>query len=363
MSLFDTLARRALFSFDAETAHGLSIKALKAGFPPSPQVPADTRLRVSLAGLDLPNPVGMAAGYDKNAEVPDALFRLGFGFAEAGSITPLPQAGNAKPRVFRLDSARGVINRLGFNNEGHAACVARLKARRPGGVFGANLGANKDSVDRAADYVKGIAAFYGFCDYFTVNISSPNTPGLRDLQAKAALNDLLTRVMAARDAQASKAARKTPVFLKIAPDLTDADLDDIAASVLETKPDGLIVSNTTLSRTGVAGHLHAKEGGGLSGAPLFERSTIVLAKMRQRAGTALPIVGAGGIMDAATAIAKMQAGANAVQLYTGFIYGGPGLIGRMLRDMIARMDKDGARSIASYTGTETAAWAARPLPG
>ncbi len=362
MSLLDTLAQKALFSLDAETAHGLSIKALKAGIVPMPTVPADLRLHVSLAGLDLPNPAGMAAGYDKNADVPDALFRLGFGFVEAGSVTPLPQAGNPKPRVFRLETHRGVINRLGFNNEGHAACLAKLKARRPGGVFGINLGANRDSTDRTDDYVKGIAAFYGLCDYFTVNISSPNTPGLRDLQAKAALDDLLSRVLAARDARAVTDVRMPPVFLKIAPDLTEADLDDIAASVMETKADGLIVSNTTLARMAVAGHPNAKEAGGLSGAPLFDRSTVVLAKMRRRVGPDLPIVGAGGIMDAATAIAKMHAGASAVQLYTGLIYGGPGLIARILADIIARMDRDGVQRVTDYTGTDTAAWAAKTIP-
>lgn len=362
MSLIDSLAKRALFSLDAEAAHGLSIKALKAGLVPIPSVPSDPRLRVSLAGLDLPNPIGMAAGYDKNAEVPDALFRLGFGFVEAGSITPLPQAGNPKPRVFRLESHRGVINRLGFNNVGHAACLARLKARRPGGVFGINLGANKDSADRTGDYVKGIEAFYPHASYFTVNISSPNTPGLRDLQAKAALDDLLKRVLAARDAQTAQARKKLPVFLKIAPDLTEADLDDIAASVLDAKADGLIVSNTTLSRTAVAVHKNAKEAGGLSGAPLFERSTIVLAKMRQRVGPALPIIGVGGITDAATAIAKMQAGATAMQLYTGLIYGGPGLIAQMLREMIGRMERDGVLRVSDYTGSETERWAAKPIP-
>ncbi len=357
----DTLARKALFRFDAETAHGLSIRALTAGLVPAPAVPSDPRLHVSLAGIDLPNPIGMAAGYDKNAQAVNPLLRLGFGFVEAGSVTPLPQAGNPKPRVFRLEAQRGVINRLGFNNDGHAACLARLREAPPAGVLGINIGANKDSADRAADYVKGIETFYAHAAYLTVNISSPNTPGLRDLQAKAALDGLLTRVMTARNAQASKSGRRVPVFLKIAPDLTEADLDDIAGSVAATGTDGLVVSNTTLSRHGVEGHPNGGEAGGLSGAPLFERSTIVLAKARQRVGPALPIIGVGGISDAQTAIAKMQAGATAVQLYTGLIYGGPGLIARMLGAMIARMDRDGAKRVSDYTGTEAALWADKPL--
>ena len=360
-ALADRLARRALFLLDAETAHGLSIKAMKSGLMPFPVVPADPRLAVDLADLRLPNPLGMAAGYDKNGEVIDPLLRLGFGFTEAGSVTPLPQPGNPKPRIFRLERHDGVINRLGFNNEGHEACLARLKARRPHGVVGINIGANKDSADRAGDYVLGIERFYPFASYFTVNISSPNTPGLRDLQAKAALGELLGRVMAARDGEAERAGRTVPVFLKIAPDLGESDLDDIAEAVTAAKTDGLIVSNTTLSRTGVEDHPASKESGGLSGAPLFERSTIVLAKMRKRMGAAFPIIGVGGITDAATAIAKMEAGANAVQFYSGLVYGGPGLVARMLNGMIARIERDGTASVGDYTNRATESWAAKPI--
>ncbi len=361
-TLMDAIGRKALFLLDAETAHGLSITALKSGLAPCPRVPADPRLGVDLAGISLPNPLGMAAGYDKNGEVIDALLALGFGFTEAGSITPRPQPGNPKPRVFRLEKHRGVINRLGFNNEGHEACLKRLAARKPNGVVGINIGANKDSEDRTGDYVEGIARFYRLASYFTVNVSSPNTPGLRNLQAKAALDDLLGRVIAARDAAAADAGHAVPVFLKIAPDLGESDLDDIAQAVTDAGTEGLIVSNTTLSRAGVEDHPAAHEAGGLSGAPLFERSTIVLAKIRQRMGPDFPLVGVGGITDAQSAIAKMEAGANAVQFYSGLVYGGPGLVARMLAGMIDRIERDGAVSIADYTNRTSADWAAKPIP-
>ena len=245
MSLIDRLGRRALFLFDPETAHGLSISALRCGLPAAAAAPRDARLKVSVCGLDFPNPLGMAAGYDKNAEVPDALLSLGFGFAEAGTITPLPQPGNPKPRIFRLTQDEAVINRLGFNNEGHEAATRRLAARkgRPG-IVGVNVGANKDSADRIADYEKGVARFAALASYLTINISSPNTPGLRNMQARAQLAELLARVTAARNA----APARPPIFLKIAPDLAEAELEDIAAEVTEKDIDGVIVSNTTISR-------------------------------------------------------------------------------------------------------------------
>lgn len=362
-TLIDAAARRLLFSLDAEAAHDLSIKALKCGLVPASSPPANRRLAVELAGLSLPNPIGMAAGYDKNGEVVDALLRLGFGFTEAGSITPNPQPGNPRPRIFRLEAHKGVINRLGFNNEGHEACLARLKARVDrGGVLGVNIGANKDSADRTADYVAGVERFAPFAGYLAVNISSPNTPGLRDLQARAALDDLLKRVMAARDATTEQAGRKVPVFLKIAPDLGETDMDDIAEAVANAGTDGLIISNTTLARSEVAGHPSAGEIGGLSGAPLFERSTIVLAKMRRRMGADFPIIGVGGITDAVSALTKLEAGANAVQLYSGLVYGGPGLIARMLKEMIARLDRDGVPSISAYTNRANDFWADKLLP-
>ena len=267
--LFEMLGRRALFAFDAEQAHGLSIAGLKTGLVTC-AVPADTALAVKVAGLQFPNPLGMAAGYDKNAEVPDALLNLGFGFAEVGTITPRPQAGNPRPRIFRLPEDRAVINRLGFNNEGHDAAFKRLSARAgKSGIVGVNIGANKDAEDRIADYVAGIRRFYQPARYFTVNISSPNTPGLRNLQARGALHELLSRVLEARDEESGKCTLRRPVFLKIAPDLADAELDDIAAEAIEQKLDGIIVSNTTLSRAGLAG-ASRNEAGGLSGVPLFE---------------------------------------------------------------------------------------------
>ena len=273
MGLIDGFARSALFTLDPETAHGLSISALKSGLVPGCRADRDPRLAVTVAGLTFPNPVGMAAGYDKNAEVPNELIRLGFGFAEIGTLTPKPQQGNPKPRIFRLVKDHAVINRLGFNNHGHDAAHARISGRRMQGLLGVNIGANKDSDDRVGDYVAGISRFADVADYFTVNISSPNTPGLRNLQTREALSDLLGRVLAERDQK----SKRIPVFLKIAPDLTEPDLDDIAAECLAHRLDGVIVSNTTLSRTGLSADPKTREAGGLSGRPVFERSTIVLA--------------------------------------------------------------------------------------
>lgn len=295
---FSDLARRGLFLLDPETAHGASITALKSGLLPSCRVPADPRLACTVAGLNFPNPLGMAAGYDKNGDVPDALLKLGFGFTEVGTVTPRPQAGNDKPRIFRLTADRAVINRLGFNNEGHDAVYKRLAERLTGrgnadGIVGVNIGANKDSADRIADYVAGISRFYPVASYFTVNISSPNTPGLRDLQARESLCALLDAVLAARAEAAVRHGKSLPVFLKIAPDLTEEGLDDIAAEALAHDLDGLIVSNTTLSREGLTDRVHAGEAGGMSGAPLFQRSTAILARMRRRVGPELPIIGVG----------------------------------------------------------------------
>jgi dihydroorotate dehydrogenase len=360
-TMFATFLRPVLFGIDAEKAHAMAIGALKTGLMPASSYRRDPRLRVNIAGLSVPNPLGMAAGFDKNAEVPDALLRLGFGFVEVGTVTPRPQSGNPKPRVFRLVEDNAVVNRLGFNNEGHAAAFQRLRARQETGIVGVNLGANKDSADRADDYVCGINAFYDVADYFTVNISSPNTPGLRDLQARASLADLLARVMTARDRLADKGERAVPVFLKIAPDLTEADLDDIAAELLANKLEGLIVSNTTLSRTGIASK-NRSEAGGLSGVPLFERSTIVLAKMRQRLGRYAAIIGVGGINSGETALAKIEAGADLVQLYTGFIYEGPGLPMSVVDSLANALDRSGKTSISQHVGMHTAEWAAKPIP-
>ncbi len=358
--LFRALGRKVLFSLDPEDAHGLSIKALKSGLVPACAAHNDPALRVAIAGLSFPNPLGMAAGYDKNAEVPDALLRLGFGFAEVGTLTPLPQSGNPKPRIFRLVEDSAVINRLGFNNEGHDAALRRLSARRVhAGIVGVNIGANKDAIDRVADYVAGIRKFHAVASYFTVNISSPNTPGLRDLQARDSLRELLGKVLDARDAQPGV---RRPVFLKIAPDLPEAGLDDIAAEIALHPLDGLIISNTTLSRAGLKSGKNRRETGGLSGAPLFERSTIVLAKMRQRVGAELPLIGVGGVESAATAIAKIRAGADLVQLYTSMIYHGPGLAGEIVKGLSAAMKRDQISTIAALRDCDVSDWAEKVLP-
>lgn len=358
MSLFQSLGRRALFSLDPETAHGVSIRALKAGLlPPCPTV-NEARLAVELAGLNFPNPVGLAAGYDKNAEVPDAILKLGFGFTEIGTITPRPQPGNPKPRLFRLVEERGVINRLGFNNEGHAAALQRLEARRNrSGIVGINIGANKDSEDFVADYVQGVKTFAHLASYFTVNISSPNTPGLRNLQAGEALERLLGEVFEAR----SKTSRQPPVFLKLAPDLDKAAVKEIAKVINRSQLDGVMLSNTTLSRQGVKHHRHAGEAGGLSGQPLFERSTIMLARFREALGDRFPLIGIGGVCDGKTAWAKFEAGASLVQLYSCMVYEGPQIARNICKDLVARMDGEGIAGISEITGAKTAEWAARHL--
>ena len=355
--LIERAARRALFAFDPETAHGLSIAALKSGLRLASPPPADPALAVTVAGIAFPNPLGVAAGYDKNAVVPDALLGLGFGFAEVGTITPRPQDGNPKPRIFRLEEDAAVINRLGFNNEGHQRAEARLKARhgRPG-IVGVNVGANKDASDRIADFAQGVRRFAGLASYLTVNVSSPNTPGLRDLQGRGQLAALLSAVRVARE----ESGHAVPVFLKIAPDLGQEDLEDIAEASLLSGIDGLIVSNTTVSRAGVT-NAAGVEAGGLSGRPLFERSTVVLARMRQLVGPSFPLIGVGGVESAETALAKIMAGADLVQLYTGFIYGGPDLPGRILTGLSGLVAAHGAGSVAELRDLHVADWAGRPL--
>ena len=356
------LVRAGLFRFDPETAHGLSIRALRARLAPSARLAIDPRLAVEVAGLRFPNPLGLAAGYDKNAEVPEAVLSLGFGFTEIGTVTPRAQPGNPKPRIFRLTADEAIINRFGFNSEGHGAALARLNGRHGrGGIVGVNIGANKDATDRIADYVAGIRAFAGVARYFTANISSPNTPGLRDLQARESLRQLLAAVLAARDEEAIRIGRKAPVFLKIAPDLTEEGLDDIADEIRASTLDGLIVSNTTLSRAGLTDAAQAKEAGGLSGRPLFERATIVLAGMRKRLGGNMPIIGVGGIHSAETAAEKIRAGADLVQLYSAMVYQGPGLPAHILRGLSALCDRDRLGSIRDLRGSRTDHWASKPL--
>lgn len=354
----DGIARGALFMLDPETAHGLSLAALKSGLLPGCRADRDSRLATEIAGICFANPLGVAAGYDKNADVAPELARLGFGFVEVGTLTPKPQSGNASPRIFRLVKDRAVINRLGFNNRGHAEAFERISGRRRKGVLGVNIGANKDTKDRAGDYVAGIARFAGVADYFTVNVSSPNTPGLRNLQSREALGELLSQVLAERNAH----IRRVPVFLKIAPDLGETDLDDIAAECLAQDLDGLIVSNTTVSRAGLAEDPHVTQTGGLSGRPLFKRSTIILAKMRQRLGANMPLIGVGGVDSAETAAEKMRAGADLIQLYTGLIYGGPLLPRRILRGLSDLCDREQLANLSELRGRKTDHYAAMNIP-
>ncbi len=343
------LARPLLHSLDAETAHGLTIRALSA-LPPGRAPANDPRLAVEAFGLSFGNPLGLAAGFDKNAEVPDAMLALGFGFTEIGTLTPRPQEGNPRPRLFRLPEDGAVINRMGFNNEGHVAALGRLQARRGrGGIIGVNIGANKDSQDRIGDYVKGIEAFAAVASYFTVNISSPNTPGLRALQSRAELEQLLARLDAARDRQ----ARRPPMLLKIAPDLRQDELEDIAAACGGGAVDGIIVSNTTLSRDGL-GSPRKGEQGGLSGEPLLQLSTRQLARLHLLTEGRLPLVGVGGVHDGPSALLKIRAGACLVQLYSALVYRGPGLVGSILAFLSAEVARSGT-SLASLRGRDAAA--------
>ncbi|WP_040485198.1 quinone-dependent dihydroorotate dehydrogenase [Lutibaculum baratangense] len=343
------LARPLLFRLDPEQAHGLAIRALRSGAVRTHPEPADPRLRVTLWDLDFPNPIGMAAGFDKNAEVPGAVLDLGFGFVEVGTLTPRPQAGNPRPRMFRLVEDGAVINRLGFNNEGHEAALRRLETRQRKGIVGVNIGANKDTADKAADYAAGIAVFAPVASYLTINISSPNTPGLRDLQHEAALDDLLGRCVAARDQAREVVERRVPLLLKIAPDLDQAACDGIAEVVSRHAIDGLIVSNTTLERQNLAS-AHAAEAGGLSGRPLFRLSTEVLARMHRRLPD-LPLIGVGGVDSGAAAYEKIRAGASLVQLYTGLVYEGYDLPRRICRDLVRCLRRDGFSSVAAAVGT------------
>lgn len=360
LGVLERLGRKALFCLDPETAHGLSIQALKAGLPVAKSPRHDNRLRTTVAGVVFDNPLGMAAGYDKSADVPDALITLGFGFAEVGTVTPLPQAGNPKPRIFRLEKDGAVINRLGFNNDGHDAAERRLAARAwRAGTVGVNVGANKDSADRIRDYELGVARFAPLAAYLTVNISSPNTPGLRDMQARESLAELLSRVTTARDATIADAGRKVPIFLKIAPDLHQVDLEDIAAEVLEKGIEGVIVSNTTISRPALKSPAHTTETGGLSGKPLFERSTAALAKMRKLLGPDVAIIGVGGVDSVETALEKIRAGADLVQIYTGMIYAGPTLPGLIVRGFSKFLDKEGLSSLSEIRDSRVVHWAGK----
>ena len=339
------LAARAMRLFDPEDAHGLAIKGLKAGFGPR-SGGDDQILATKLASVPVPNCVGLAPGFDKNAEVFGPMLAAGFGFVECGTVTPLPQLGNPRPRLFRLTEDQAVINRMGFNNAGLEAFAARLSAR-PTGVVGANIGANKDAEDRIADYVVGLKRLWGLASYFTINISSPNTPGLRALQTRAALEDLLGRLAEARNSLAPQGG--APMFLKVAPDLEEGEVVAIVETVMANGLEGIIVSNTTLSRDALRS-AHASEAGGMSGAPLFELSTRRLAEFAEAAAGRLTLIGAGGVTSGASAYAKIRAGASAVQLYSALVYGGPGLVTRIKQDLAARLRADGFSSVAQAVG-------------
>ncbi|MCL9982165.1 MAG: quinone-dependent dihydroorotate dehydrogenase [Erythrobacter sp.] len=343
------LLKPALFALDSETGHRLAIRGLKA-LPLRGPMPVPSALATTVAGLNFPNPVGVAAGFDKDAEVPDALLGLGFGFTEVGSITPLPQAGNPQPRLFRLVEDDAVINRMGFNNGGAEAALARLRARaaRPG-IVGVNIGANKDSPDRIADYALMARVMAPVASYLCVNISSPNTPGLRALQDESALTGLIDAVIGARGEAGCTAP--PPIFLKVAPDLEPADIDAIARIALDKGLAALVVSNTTISRPALRSH-HAGETGGLSGAPLRSLATERLRDFRKATGAAIPLVGVGGIATAEHAWERIRAGASLVQLYSAMVYAGPGLGARIVRGLDALMRRDGFASIAEAVGSE-----------
>jgi dihydroorotate dehydrogenase len=362
IGFLDRLARPFLHALDPEDAHGAAIKMLKVvPLPPAPR--NDKRLASRVFGLNFPNPVGIAAGFDKNAEVADALLRVGFGFVEVGTITPLPQPGNPRPRLFRLDADHGVINRLGFNSQGGDAALQRLAARASaGGIVGVNVGANKESPDRVADYVRLIERFASVASYVTVNISSPNTPGLRNLQQAAVLDDLLARVVDARERVAPQAG-PTPVLLKIAPDLSLPDLDDVVGIARSRRIDGMIVGNTTVARPPSLRDTNmAKEAGGLSGRPLLALADRMLAETYVRVEEAFPLIGAGGIDSGSSALAKIRAGASLVQVYSGLVFRGLGLIAEIKQALVAALEREHLDSLKELIGADAAAVTAEPWP-
>lgn len=351
MTPVERLGLALLHRLDPEAAHGLALTALRLGLGGGRAPVTSDRLRIRLAGLELPNPVGLAAGFDKNATALGPLSRSGFGFIEVGAATPRPQPGNPRPRLFRLAEDRAAINRFGFNNEGAAAIAARLAARPKGAVVGLNLGANKDSADRAADFAEVLSLCGPHVDFATVNVSSPNTEKLRDLQGAAALAALLAGVMKTRAAL----PRSVPIFLKISPDMTDAELEALAGVAREQGVDALIATNTTLSRKGL-NSAQAAQAGGLSGAPLFDRSTRVLARLSKITDGVVPLIGVGGISSAEHAYQKIRAGASAVQLYTGLIYGGLSLVGDICASLDQLLARDGFGSVAEAVGTGREDW-------
>jgi dihydroorotate dehydrogenase len=349
-----TFAAPILRLLPPETAHRATINGMRLGLAGRDGKTDDPILAIQRFGLHFPNPVGLAAGFDKNAEVPEAALRLGFGFAEFGTVTPRPQPGNPRPRIFRLPEQQAVINRLGFNNAGLEAAALRAEAlrKRSPGIIGGNIGKNKDSTDAVADYVTGAERLSPLVDYLTVNVSSPNTPGLRALQGRAMLTELLSAVQAARKVP-------VPVLVKIAPDLTEDDLEDIIRAVIDTQVAGIIVSNTTIARPAGLPPKLAGEAGGVSGVPLFAPSTEMLRRAFRLAGDAIPLVGVGGIASADDAYAKIRAGASLVQLYTALVYQGPGLVRRIKSGLAACLRADGFARLEDAIGVDSRAITSR----
>jgi dihydroorotate dehydrogenase len=361
IGLLDRLARPLLYALDPEDAHRLAIRMLQiVPLPPAP--PDDRRLATRVFGLNFPNPIGIAAGFDKHAEIPDALLRAGFGFVEVGTVTPQPQPGNPRPRLFRLDADQAVINRLGFNSEGADVVLRRLAARaEAGGIVGINIGANKDAADRVADYVRLMEKFAAVASFATVNISSPNTPGLRDMQQAKVLDDLLARVIDARE-RVTRNAGLIPVLLKIAPDLSLSDLDNVVGIARARRVDGMIVGNTTVSRPAGLRAVQSEQGGGLSGRPLLRLADRMLAETYVRVEGIFPLVGAGGIDSGASALGKIRAGASLIQIYSGLVFRGLGLVGEIKAATLAALEHDGSQSIANYVGADAAAVTAEAWP-
>ena len=360
---FDTFSLPILRWLDPEDAHRLAIQGLRL-LPPLKPRTDDAKLAVRAFGLNFPNPIGMAAGFDKNAEVPDALLRLGFGFVEIGTVTPRPQVGNPRPRLFRLDRDEAVINRMGFNNDGAEAVLRRLASRaNHGGIVGVNVGANKDSPDRVADYVQLIETFAPVASYFTVNVSSPNTPGLRNLQQGHILDDLLAKVIDARERVREKAG-DSPVLLKIAPDLSLAELDEVVQVARSRRVDGMIVANTTVARpSSLRETARVKEQGGLSGRPLFRLSTRMVAETYVRVEGAFPLVGVGGIDSGGAALTKLRAGASLIQLYSSLTYKGLSLIDDIKNDLASTLLRTGRESLSEIVGADAATITAEDWPG
>ncbi|MGH1349946.1 MAG: quinone-dependent dihydroorotate dehydrogenase [Methyloligellaceae bacterium] len=359
LTLFD-IAPRMLRLLPPEAAHELTLQLLEKGIYLSQKQPEDPKLAQTIFGMRFPNPLGMAAGFDKDGRVPNQVLDLGFGFTEVGTVTPHPQDGNPKPRLFRLTQDEAILNRMGFNNAGFTALKDRLDNLERKGVVGINIGANKNSQNPNEDYIEGLQFFSNLADYFTINISSPNTPGLRDLQTPERLHELLSWFMQTRSAMMSGGHPWRPIFVKLAPDLLDHELPVIVDCLVENAVDGIIISNTTISRDGVQEGGLAGQAGGISGAPLFEIATHMLAKVYCLTKGRIPLIGVGGIDSGEAAVAKLEAGASLLQIYTGLVYKGPGLVRKIKRYLIDYMEENGLNTISEITGSNAELWVKDP---